>query len=106
MTTSAFTSPASFGKAGNGSAVSAQSEGADAIGVQTSDMSAALPISATNRGVGERLHGGKMKIGLCELRHLRRAAKTFHALAPLDPADLVAKLAGDTDVVMLALRHV
>src|SRR3954452_10778706 len=106
MTTSAFTSPTSFGKAGNGSAVSAQSEAAGAIGVQTSAMSAALPVSASDRGVGERLHGGEMKIGLCELRHFRRAAKTFHALAPLDPADLVAELAGDTDVVMLALRHV
>src|SRR6266516_16508 len=106
MTTSAFTSPASFGKAGNGSAVSAQSEAADAIGVQTSAMSAALPVSASNRGVGERLHGGKMEIGFCQFRHLRRAAETFHALAPLDPADLVAKLSGDTDVVMLALRHV
>src|SRR2546423_13297380 len=106
ITTSAFTSPASFGKAGNGSAVSAQSEAADAIGVQTSAMSAALPVSASNRGVGERLHGGEMKIGFCELRHLRRSAKALHALAPLDPADLVAKLSGDTDVVMLALRHV
>src|SRR6266545_4548401 len=106
MTTSAFTSPASFGKAGNGSAVSAQSEAADAIGVQTSAMSAALPVSASDRGVGERLHRGEMEIGLCELRHFGRAAKTFHALAPLDPADLVAKLAGDTDVVVLALRHV
>src|SRR5882672_7445530 len=106
MTTSAFTSPASFGKAGNGSAVSAQSEAAGAIWVQTSAMSAALPFSASDRGVGERLHGGEMKIGLCDLRHLRRAAKALHALATLDPADLVAKLAGDTDVVMLALRHV
>jgi hypothetical protein len=67
MTTSAFTSPASFGKACNGSAVSAQSEAAGAIGVQTSAMSAALPVSASDRGVGERLHGGEMKIGLCEL---------------------------------------
>src|SRR5882672_687683 len=106
MTTSAFTSPASFGKAGNGSAVSAQSEAAGAIGVQTSAMSAALPVSASDRGVGERLHGGEMEIGFCELRHLRRSAKTLHALAPLDPADLVAKLSRDTDVVMLALRHV
>src|SRR3954468_6037392 len=101
-TTWSFTSSPSFGKAGNGSAVSAQSEAAGAIGVQTSAMSAALPVSATNRGVGERLHGSKMKIGLCELRHLRRAVKTLHALAPLDPADLVAKLSRDTDVVMLA----
>src|SRR5205807_6721306 len=106
MTTSAFTSPASFGKAGNGSAVSAQSEAAGAIGVQTFAMSAALSVSASNRGVGERLHRGEMKIRFCELRHFRRSAKTLHALAPLDPADLVAKLAGDTDVVMLALRHV
>src|SRR6266540_1423012 len=106
MTTSAFTSPASFGKAGNGSAVSAQSEAAGAIGVQSSAMSAALPVSASNRGVVECLHGGEMKIGFCQLRHLRGAAKALHALAPLDPADLVAKLAGDTDVVMLALRHV
>src|SRR5437868_12671986 len=106
MTTSAFTSPASFGKAGNGSAVSAQSEAAGAIGFQTSAMSAALPVSVSNRGVGERLHRGEVEIGLCELRHFRRAAKAFHALAPLDPADLVAKLAGDTDVVMLTLSHV
>src|SRR5438093_6756361 len=106
MTTSAFTSPASFGKAGNGSAVSAQSEAAGAIGVQSSAMSAALPVSASNRGVGERLHRGEMEIGFCQLRHLRRAAKALHALAPLDPADLVAKLAGNTDVVVLALRHV
>src|SRR5258707_6745917 len=105
-TTSAFTSPASFGKAGNGSAVSAQSEAAGAIGVQTSAMPAALPVSASNRGVGECLHRGEMEIGFCELRHFRRAAKTFPALAPLDPADLVAKLARNTDVVMLALRHV
>ena len=47
-----------------------------------------------------------MKIGFCELRHFRRSAKALHALAPLDPADLVTKLAGDTDVMMLALRHV
>src|SRR5215216_117987 len=106
MTTSALTSPASFGKACNGSAVSAQSEAAGAIGVQTSAMSAALPVSASDRGVGERLHRGEMKIGFCELRHLGRAAKALHALAPLDPADLVAKLSRDTDVVMLALRHV
>src|SRR5215204_947578 len=106
MTTSAFTSPASFGKADNGSAVSAQSEAAGAIWVQTSAMSAALPVSASNRGVGERLHGGEMEIGFCELRHFGRAAKALHALPPLDPADLVAKLAGNTDVVMLALRHV
>src|SRR5258708_23383229 len=105
-TTSAFPSPASFGKAGTGSAVSAQSEAAGAIGVQTSAISAALPVSASNRGVGERLHGGEMEIGFCELRHLRRSAKALHALAPLDPADLVAKLSRDTDVVMLALRHV
>src|SRR5438034_4422941 len=100
ITTSAFTSPASFGKAGNGSAVSAQSEAAGAIGVQTSAMPAALPVSVSNRGVCERLHRGEVEIGLCELRHLGRAAKAFHALAPLDPADLVAKLAGYTDVVM------
>src|SRR5258707_14676720 len=106
MTTSAFASPASFGKAGTGSAVSAQSEAAGPIGVQTSAMSAALPVSASDRGVRERLHGGEMEIRLCELRHLRRTAKALHALAPLDPADLVAKLAGDTDVVVLALRHV
>src|SRR3954466_13536433 len=106
MTTSAFTSSTSFGKAGNGSAVSAQSEAAGAIGVQTSAMSAALPVSASDRGVGERLHGGEMEIRLCELRHLGRSAKTFHALAPLDPADLVAKLSRDTDVMVLALRHV
>src|SRR6476620_722067 len=106
MTTSAFTSPASFGKASNGSAVSAQSEAAGAIGIQTSAISAALPVSASDRGVGERLHGGEMKIGLCELRHLRRPAKTFHALAPLDPAHLVAKLSRDADVVVLALRNV
>src|SRR3954471_12963702 len=106
MTTSAFTSLASFGKAGNGSAVSAQSEAAGAIGVQTSVMSAALPVSASNRGVGERLHGGEMEIGFCELRHFGRAARGFHALAPLDPADFVAKLPGNTDVVVLALCHV
>src|SRR5258705_12418626 len=104
-TTSAFPSPASFGKAGNGSAVSAQSEAADAIGVQTSAMSAALPVSASGRGVGKRLHRGEMEIGFCELRHFRRATKALHALPPLDPADLVAKLAAHTDVVMLALRH-
>src|SRR5882672_5760971 len=106
MTTSAFASPASFGKAGNGSAVSAQSEAAGAIGVQTSAMSAALPVSASNRGVGERLHRGEMKIWLGQLRHFGRAAKALHALTSLDPADLVAKLARNTDVVMLALRHV
>src|SRR5437899_10637465 len=104
MTTSAFTSPASFGKAGNGSAASAQSEAAGAIGVQSSAMSAALPVSASNRGVGERLHRGELEIRFCELRQCGRAARALHALAPLDPADHVAKRAAATDVVLLALR--
>ena len=47
-----------------------------------------------------------MEIGFGQLRHFGRSAKTFHALAAFDPADLVAKLSRNPDVVILALRHV
>ena len=46
-----------------------------------------------------------MEIGLGQLSHFRRSAKTRLALAALDPADLVAKCSCDPDVVILALRH-
>lgn len=39
-----------------------------------------------------------------DLGRLRRAAGASLALPPLDPADVVAQLLGDADVVILALR--
>jgi hypothetical protein len=47
-----------------------------------------------------------MEIGLGQLPHFRRSAKTRLVLAALDPADLVAKRSRDSDVVILALRYV
>src|ERR1700722_3733593 len=106
ITTSARTSPDRTGKARKGSAVLAHSEAAGADGVQTCVMPRPSFRSAPNRRVGEGLHRREMKIGSGQFRHVRRAAKTVHPLAALDPAHLVAELAGDPDVVVLALCHV
>src|ERR1700746_2747122 len=106
MTTSARGSPDSDGRSGAGSAVLAHSELAGSIGVQAFAMAARAPASSTDGRVGEGLHGREMEIGFRQLRHFGLAAKACVALAPLDPADLVAEPARNPDVVMLALSHV
>src|SRR5688572_6497619 len=47
-----------------------------------------------------------MKVGLGEGGNHRRATEAFLPLPPLDPANLVAKRSGHTDVVVLALSDV
>src|SRR3981081_4339695 len=61
--------------------------------------------SVPNRRVGEGLHRSEMKIRLGQLRNFRRTTESHHALAALDPAHLVAELARDPDIMVLALRH-
>src|SRR5712691_4998906 len=105
MTTSACTSPDRGGKARKGSAVLAQSEVADANGVQTCAMAAHSLRSVPNRRVGEGLHRCEMKIRLGQRRHVWRSTESLHALAAFDPAHLVAELTSDPDIVVLALSH-
>src|SRR5579862_1479622 len=105
ITTSVRVSPDIDGKSGAGSAVLAHSELAGIIGVQACAIAIASSASPADGCVGEGLHRGEMEIRFCQLRHLRRAAEASLTLATLDPADLVAELARNPDVVVLALRH-
>src|ERR1700756_5188340 len=106
MTTSARCSPESDGRSDSGSAAAAHSELAGVIGVQAWAIAAQAPALSADRGVGEGLHGGEVEVRVCQLRHFRRTAETRLVLAPLDPADFIAELARDPDVVVLALCHV
>src|ERR1700722_15294269 len=106
ITTSAWWSPDSDGSGMAGSAVCAHSDGAGASAVAQvcsgrTSMLRGRPDGCVRKG----LHRREMKIGLGEIRHFRRSAKSRLTLAALDPADLVAEFSCDPDIVVLALGH-
>src|SRR3984885_2389458 len=106
ITTSAWCSPDSDGSGIAGSAVCAHSDGAAAcVLAQVCCGRSSMLCGRSDGCVRKGFHCWEMKIGLGEIGHLRRSAKSRLTLAALDPADFVAEFPRDPDIVVLALGH-